>query len=213
MLPEQVRLPVAPSIVQPVAPEPPAMFTLEAVAPPGPIASVVAAPAKFTVVGTALTRLNVVAVVPIVPPLTFRFPPSVKRPVPVVMARFVAVLRLSVPVPVMSMTVELPARLTDEPLIVVVPVPVVKAPAPVMVTESPALVGESTVPVRFHQPWLPVPPMLVIVPEQVRLSVAPSIVQPVAPEPPAMFTLVAAAPPGPMDSVVAAPPMFRVVAF
>src|SRR5512142_2014153 len=49
-LPAQLRLPVAPSTVQPVAPKPPARFTLDAVAPTGPTFSVLAAPAKFTVV-------------------------------------------------------------------------------------------------------------------------------------------------------------------
>ena len=60
MSPEQVKLPVAPSAVQPVAPEPPARLTEVAVAAPGPMLRVPAAPAKFTVVAVALIKLKVV---------------------------------------------------------------------------------------------------------------------------------------------------------
>src|SRR5690242_14240304 len=56
MLPEQVRLPVAPSTVQPVAPEPPARFTLVAVAAPGPMLMVVAAPKRLPVRAFVLKR-------------------------------------------------------------------------------------------------------------------------------------------------------------
>src|SRR5690349_21562171 len=60
--------------------------------------------------------------------------------------------------------------------------------APESATTSPAVTGLSVVPVRFHQPWLPEVAVLVMLPEQVRLPVAPSKVQPVAPEPPATLT-------------------------
>ena len=58
--PLQVKLPVAPSTVQPVAPDPPAKLTAVAVVDPGPMFKVLAAPAKLTVVAVALTRLKVV---------------------------------------------------------------------------------------------------------------------------------------------------------
>jgi hypothetical protein len=77
-LPAQVKLPVAPSTVHPVAPEPPAILTEVAVAPSGPIFSVDAAPPKLIVVAVALSRLKLAAEVVISPPLTAKSPPKVR---------------------------------------------------------------------------------------------------------------------------------------
>ena len=49
-------MPLEPSRVQPVSPEPPDMMILEAPLPVGPIFRVVATPAKLTVVALVLTR-------------------------------------------------------------------------------------------------------------------------------------------------------------
>jgi len=57
-------------------------------------------------------------------PETLAAPPVVNKPVPVVMALLVVVLRPSVPVPVMSRIVALPASVMAVELIVVRPVPV-----------------------------------------------------------------------------------------
>ena len=63
--PLQVRFPVAPSTVQPVAVDPPAIFTDVALLLPGPKLIVVAAPSALTVVALVLNRLSVpVAEVP-----------------------------------------------------------------------------------------------------------------------------------------------------
>lgn len=59
IVPVQVKFPVAPSTVQPVAPEPPAKFMEVAVVEPGPIFSVEAAPAKLTVVAVELIKSKV----------------------------------------------------------------------------------------------------------------------------------------------------------
>ena len=80
MSPEQVKLPVAPSAVQPVAPEPPARLTEVAVAAPGPMLRVPAAPAKFTVVAVALIKLKVVWLVVRSPPFKARSSAVVTRP-------------------------------------------------------------------------------------------------------------------------------------
>lgn len=61
-------------------------------------------------------------------PETVRSPPAVNIPVPVVIALFVVVLIPSVPVPVISSTVEFPASVIPVELIVVRPVPVVNVP-------------------------------------------------------------------------------------
>jgi len=58
-VPEQTKLPVAPSTVHPVAPDPPAIFTDVAVAPVGPMFNaVVAPPPKLMVVAVVLRRSN-----------------------------------------------------------------------------------------------------------------------------------------------------------
>ena len=62
-MPVQVKLPVAPSIVQPVAPEPPAKLMEAAVAPLGPMFNVEAEPPKLIVVAVSLSKLKVEAVV------------------------------------------------------------------------------------------------------------------------------------------------------
>jgi hypothetical protein len=59
MFPEQVRFPVAPSIVQPVAAAPPAILTVVAVAPAGAILTVDAVPNSLTVATLVLKRLSI----------------------------------------------------------------------------------------------------------------------------------------------------------
>ena len=84
---------------------------------------------------------------------------------------------------------------------------------PVVVMVSPEFTGLRSVPVLLHQPWVPELAVVAIAPEQVRLPVAPSAVQPVAAEPPRKSMVEAVAAPGPMlKSAVAAPPRFMVVA-
>lgn len=64
ILPEHVKLPVTPSTVQPVFPEPPAKLMLVAVLLPGPmLIAVVAPPPKLIVVAVVLKRLTEVALV------------------------------------------------------------------------------------------------------------------------------------------------------
>ena len=76
----------------------------------------------IVIFGEVLVRFTVV-------PFTVRFPPRVVRPVPVVMALLVVVFKPNVPVPVMSITVELPVRLIAvEEREVVDPLMVVVAP-------------------------------------------------------------------------------------
>ena len=60
--------------------------------------------------------------------MTWRIPPIVKSPIPVVISRLVVVLSERVPVPVMSKTVEFPARTREVELKVETPVPVLKVP-------------------------------------------------------------------------------------
>ena len=57
--PLQVRFPVAPSTVQPVADEPPARLTDVALLPPGPRLIVVPAPNALTVVALVFIRFSV----------------------------------------------------------------------------------------------------------------------------------------------------------
>ena len=59
MFPLQVRFPVAPSTVQPVAPDPPARLINVALFDPGPISIVVAAPKALTSVALVLKTLSV----------------------------------------------------------------------------------------------------------------------------------------------------------
>ena len=57
--PEQIKFPVAPSTVQPVAVDPPAMLTEVALLPPGPRFMVVAVPSALTVVALLLKRFSI----------------------------------------------------------------------------------------------------------------------------------------------------------
>jgi hypothetical protein len=59
MSPEQERFPVAPSTVQPVAPDPPAIFTVVAVEEPGAILIVEAAPKRLAVVELVLKTFSI----------------------------------------------------------------------------------------------------------------------------------------------------------
>src|SRR5512143_2221611 len=104
-----------------------------------------------------------------------------------------------------------PLLSVNNPADVMVPVPDVDM-FPLVVMSSPAVRGETVVP-TLCQYWVNNVPFAVTLPEQVKLPLAPSTVQPVADEPPAMFTLVAVAPVGPMfNAVVAPPPKLMVVA-
>ena len=59
MSPEQVRFPVAPSTVQPVADAPPAILTVVAVDPPGATLIVEAFPKALITVALVLIRLTI----------------------------------------------------------------------------------------------------------------------------------------------------------
>jgi hypothetical protein len=129
--------------------------------------------------------------------------------------RFVPVVLPRVMVPV---EVPVPILVAPDPLVLISTVPArvappvaVSAPPRVKASQSVAVVKVCVASFLFQKPTVPlVLPM--ILPEQVRVPVAPSTVQPVAALPPARFTEVAVAPPGPMLIADPAPKALTVVA-
>lgn len=179
--PEQARFPVAPSIVQPVAPEPPAILIDAPVPAPGPIFNaVVAAPPIFNVVAPVLKRFPVVDVVLTVPPLieallavvirpavfTDHVPSPVNANVPVLLpiATFpvpaVAIFTSLAPVvamlvvPVEVSVVNLPVEAVVAPIAVVfIPVEVVfKFPEVIVILFAPAFIEDAPRPDNVSAP-------------------------------------------------------------
>ena len=97
-----------------------------------------------------------------------------------------------------------------DPLIVAPPV-AVNNPPKVTLSQSVPVVKVEVAALRLQYPTVPVVAP-VIFPLQIRFPVAPSTVQPVAADPPAILTEVALLPPGPRLIVVAAPNALTVVA-